>query len=84
MQLLEGLSGKTSSMRVWQLGISFTIILVWAVISIGKMELQPFSEFQVALILGTGVMKAWQRRMESAPADPPTPPNPSHDNPPDP
>lgn len=42
------------------LACSLTVLAVWAYVSVKKVELQPFTEWQVALVLGAGALVAYQ------------------------
>jgi len=69
--VLNGPSGKPSSMRVSALVVVFVIMGTWSYVSVKKMELQPFSETEVALIVCSLGIKAWQKTKEAPiPAQP--------------
>lgn len=57
---VTGPSGSVSSRRVQMLLCSVTVLTVWAYVSIKKVELQPLSEWQVALVLGAGALVAYR------------------------
>lgn len=63
--LLLGPSGKASSMRAATLLVVATIMFTWSFISVRKLELQPLSETEVALVIGSLGVKAWQRSKET-------------------
>ena len=62
---LTGPSGTISSRRVQMLLCSVAILSVWAYVSVKKVELQPLSEWQVALVLGSGALVAYHPKKEN-------------------
>jgi len=57
---LDVLVGDVSSLIM--LLASLAIISTWVIVSIAKMEMQKLTPEQVALLLGTMGLSAWQRR----------------------
>lgn len=73
-QMLSGMSGEPSTMRVLTTIVVVAIMGAWLVVSIQKNELQPLSYEQVGVVLGALGLKAWQRGKEGDPAEPPKQP----------
>jgi len=67
--MFDGPSGKVSSMRVGTTGIAFMVTGTWAMLSITKGELQPWTPEMVGLVVGCLGMKAAQRKLEQANQD---------------
>lgn len=63
--ILSGPSGKTSTMRVSCLVIVLCVMVTWSWVSIAKSELQPIHESVAAILIGSLVTKAAQRKIET-------------------
>lgn len=70
LEMFQGMDGSTSSIRVLTALCVGVVMLVWADISITKGEMQPFSYEQVAIVLGSLGIKAYQRGKEGKPPEP--------------
>lgn len=73
LEMFQGMDGSTSGMRVLTAICVVSVMFVWAQVSIHKGELQPLSYEQVAIVLGSLGIKAYQRGKEGVPAEPPKP-----------
>ena len=65
LNLLSGPSGKPSTMRGVTWFVAIVVVGTWSWVSMSKLELQPISSEQLALVLGPIAAKAWQRGKES-------------------
>lgn len=66
LTILQGPSGKGSSLRLMAMYIVFVIVTTWAVISIRKNEMQVFSEMDVLMVTTAIAGKVWQKGKEHA------------------